>query len=585
LAGCTGKKITPTPAPFPTLAPIPSGTDPSVDRVILSRDKDGKTNTSTFKAEDEEIYLLFEASNLPENTQVRSVWYIQEGEDRENKISEFTMKAGENINSGCFNLSRPSDGWQGDNYKVKLYFNDKMMKNIPFTIELNLNTPEVVSNETPKVPHGTTSFIEGMYEFYLKTDMTYGNKNSKFTVWINDEYVGFLDTDTVVNISSKIRQGENTVAINTSISEELLSPINLTIGTSWRGKEMPLLIHRSQEKGEETVKYKLNIPDTSKINHPSVKEDYNLKLDMTYGTPKTSFNVFINGYQIGIYSKDVTVDITPFIKTGQNEVKIISIVDSELIKPVSLIIGSFRWKRWATVMSHSRKKTGTDTAVYKLTIPDLSRVKKSVTDSTYTLRTDMTFGSDRTQFDVSINNMQIGIFNQSTSVDVSHYLKTGRNLIDITSDIEEDLPKDVILTIGIEKHGGWSTLMNYARRLKGKDKASYEIVVQGESLAMMPTDQCTMKVDMTFHKEGTAFTIYINGILAGTFETDTSIDVTGFFNKGANEIKIVSQIPSDLVSDVKVSIGAYRNGKWATLLSHGKSRKGNYTDVYNVMVK
>ncbi|MEQ8191288.1 MAG: hypothetical protein ABRQ39_25205, partial [Candidatus Eremiobacterota bacterium] len=365
-----------------------------------------------------------------------------------------------------------------------------------------------------------------------------------------------------------------------NIEEELSSDIKLTIEAIWRNKKFPLLIHRRKTKGEDTVKYKLDIPDVSKITSPLLKEEYNLKTDMGNGTPETTFNININGFPTGSYSDSVNLDVTPFMKKGENEIKITGEVDKDLSGRVTLTLGSLRWGKMAPILTCSRKKAGVSLSVYKINIPDMTENK--IPEHTYILKTEMAGGTDGTMFEIIINDLQTGIFGSDTTVDITHYLREGLNKIKIKNDIGENLQTDVIASIVTDKKGQWKTLLKHTAIKKGFSEKDYDLIVPGK-YDVIP--QCTMRIDMTGKKQGTYFNIYINNYIVGTFETNTSIDVTGFMKEGANKVIIESNIPQDLPSEVTAGIGSYKNGSWDTLLTHSKSRRGTYKDEYTVMIK
>ncbi|MEQ8226086.1 MAG: hypothetical protein ABRQ37_27480, partial [Candidatus Eremiobacterota bacterium] len=158
----------------------------------------------------------------------------------------------------------------------------------------------------------------------------------------------------------------------------------------------------------------------------------------------------------------------------------------------------------------------------------------------------------------------------------------GLNKIKIKNDIGENLPTDVIASITTDKKGQWKTLLKHTAIKKGTSEKDYDLIVPEETSAI---PLCTLRVDMTGKKRDTYFNIYINDYKVGTFETNTSIDVTGFMKEGANKVIIESTIPADLTSEVTAGIGSYKNGSWDTLLTHSKSRKGIYKDEYTVMIK
>ncbi len=565
LSGCLCKgTVTIAPTPVPEI---------NIEKAIITTDRNGTEGISTFKMSDTDIYLFFQTNNLPANTHIRSEWFFVNAEEgKEDKKGEFNITSDGTMSSGTFTFTRPEEGWQIGEYKVKLYFNGKLMKNISFTIE----TPDAAVEE-PEYYEGA---VEPMSLFYLKTSIPEQDKKSKLSVFINDEEIGDMETDTQINISSHLHKGENSITVTSNIEEELSSDIKLTIEAIWRNKKFPLLVHRRKYKGEDTVKYKLDIPDTGKIEGPLLKEEYNLKTDMGNGTPETTFNININGFSTGSYSDSVNLDVTPFMKKGENEIKITGEVDKDLSGRVTLTLGSLRWGKMAPILTYSRKKAGVALSVYKINIPDITENK--IPEHTYILKTEIAGGTDGTTFEILINDVHIGIFGSDTTVDITHYLKEGLNKIKIKNDIKENLQTDVIASITTDKKGQWKTLLKHTAIKKGTSEKDYDLIVPGK-YDVIP--QCTMRVHMTGKKPDTYFNIYINDYKLGTFETNTSIDVTGFMKEGANKVIIESNIPQDLPSEVTAGIGSYKNGSWDTLLTHSKSRKGTFKDEYTIMIQ
>ncbi len=565
LSGCLCKgTVTVAPTPVPEI---------NIEKAILTTDRNGTEGMSTFKMSDNDIYLIFQANNMPADTQIRSEWsFVNTEEGKEDKKGEFNIRSDGIMKSGSFTFTRPEEGWQAGEYKVKLYFNEKLMKNISFTVE-----SPAAAVEEPEYYEGA---VEPMSLFFLKTSIPEQDKKPELSVLINDEEIGNMETDTQINVSSHLHKGENSVTVTSNIEEELSSDIKLTIEAIWRNKKFPLLIHRRKHKGEDTVKYKLDIPDVSKIEGPLLKEEYNLKTDMGNGTPETTFNISINGFPTGSYSDSVNLDVTPFMKKGENEIKITGEVDKNLSGRVTLTLGSLRWGKMAPILTCSRKKTGVSLSVYKINIPDITENK--IPEHTYILKTEMAGGTDGTKFEILINDVQIGIFGSDTTVDITHYLREGLNKIKIKNDIDENLPTDVIASITTDKKGQWKNLLKHTAIKKGTSEKDYDLIVP-EKDDIIP--QCTMRIDMTGKKPDTYFNIYINNYIVGTFETNTSIDVTGFMKEGANKVIIESNIPQNLTSEVTAGIGSYKNGSWDTLLTHSKSGKGTFKDEYTVMIK
>jgi hypothetical protein len=108
MSGCLcNAVVTVTPTPVPEI---------NIEKVILSTDRNGTEGISTFKMSDNDIYLIFQANNLPADTQIRSEWlFVNSVEGKEDKKGEFNIKSSGTMKSGSFTFTRPEEGVRPEN--------------------------------------------------------------------------------------------------------------------------------------------------------------------------------------------------------------------------------------------------------------------------------------------------------------------------------------------------------------------------------------------------------------------------------------------------------------------------------------
>jgi hypothetical protein len=97
----------------------------NVSDAWLSTDEAGQQRTTTF-GQDAVFYAKVDVRNAPEDTRVRSVWYVVEAENVEPnfKIEEVTYTVPQSGNAMVtFNLSN-NMLWPRGRYKVEIYLND-----------------------------------------------------------------------------------------------------------------------------------------------------------------------------------------------------------------------------------------------------------------------------------------------------------------------------------------------------------------------------------------------------------------------------------------------------------------------------
>ncbi len=106
----------------------------SIDKVVMSADKDGAQETTVFSPNDT-FYAIVTLANAPDDTTVKASWTAVdvEGEDANTLIDESeTTSDGNNVLT--FNLSLDS-AWPVGKYKVDLYLNGTLDKTVEFEVQ------------------------------------------------------------------------------------------------------------------------------------------------------------------------------------------------------------------------------------------------------------------------------------------------------------------------------------------------------------------------------------------------------------------------------------------------------------------
>jgi hypothetical protein len=106
----------------------------SIDKAVLTTDKEGTQETTTFSP-DQTFYCIVTLANAPEDTKIKAVWTAVdvEGEDANTKIDEAETTAG-NENIFTFNLTN-NGLWPSGKYKVDLYLNDTLDRTLDFEVQ------------------------------------------------------------------------------------------------------------------------------------------------------------------------------------------------------------------------------------------------------------------------------------------------------------------------------------------------------------------------------------------------------------------------------------------------------------------
>lgn len=117
-------------------AKAPAG-QPRLATVVVTDDRESKTERTIFSLDAEKIYVVFTLADVPEDTSVKALWIAErvEGYPADHKFGEKEVTAGGKLDEGHFSLSRPDDGWLTGAYRVELYLADQLVRTVRFSIK------------------------------------------------------------------------------------------------------------------------------------------------------------------------------------------------------------------------------------------------------------------------------------------------------------------------------------------------------------------------------------------------------------------------------------------------------------------
>lgn len=230
-------------------------------------------------------------------------------------------------------------------------------------------------------------------------------------------------------------------------------------------------------------------------------------------------------------------------------------------------------------------------------------------------------GNSQATFAVFLNGAQIGDFNTDASQDITDKLHRGSNEIKIvwTSDPAMDAASNSVVEIGYDKNGQWNSVVNQRivkETISGEKTLNLALGDAGDIASSVPpggstsvngdslettapsnssanssldgagapvlpepgsksapaiTEKYQLKTDYWGkHSTDVEFTVSINGQQIGSFNANASQDITNWFNKGNNDVKIAwtasPMMASTPITAAKLTIGVDRgDGKWSTV--------------------
>ena len=102
--------------------------------------------TNVFAAEDQEIHLVVNVGNAPDDTNVKTVWSMVAVAGYEPAVlyeKPLTLNSGETVAHFTLTSDQP---WPAGSYKVEVYLNDKLDRTLEYEVkELEVKTPTIQS--------------------------------------------------------------------------------------------------------------------------------------------------------------------------------------------------------------------------------------------------------------------------------------------------------------------------------------------------------------------------------------------------------------------------------------------------------
>jgi hypothetical protein len=186
-------------------------------------------------------------------------------------------------------------------------------------------------------------------------------------------------------------------------------------------------------------------------------ETYILKIYVPAAGGSAEVTVFINGTKVGVFMRSTSTDVTRFLKVGTNTVKIASRSEG-LPLAAEATIGVNRNGKWATVVSHKIHGTSPlNEKAYTVTV--LGRTARTLS-ATYVLKVYVPAAGGKGEFTVFINGTRVGTFTDSTSIEVTGFLKRGTNTVKIVS-VSQGLPLSASVVVGTNRSGKWTPLLSH----------------------------------------------------------------------------------------------------------------------------
>jgi hypothetical protein len=114
------------------------GGEPTLSNTRTALDQDGVNTTSTFSTSDT-VYVVNDLANGVEGNVISSTWYAAnvEGYDPDFVIDtvEYTVAAGDNVDTIYFYFEPPEGGWPIGAYRVEVFFNGAPSATVTFTVQ------------------------------------------------------------------------------------------------------------------------------------------------------------------------------------------------------------------------------------------------------------------------------------------------------------------------------------------------------------------------------------------------------------------------------------------------------------------
>jgi len=305
---------------------------------------------------------------------------------------------------------------------------------------------------------------------------------------------------------------------------------------------------------------------------------YQLKISGDSGTfGKWEMEVWVGKKYVGKFTKTADKDITPYMKWGKNIITVRS-KWNENTSRVELTVGVKHGKKWMTTMNYVGMKKGTGVRKFPI-IAYKGLPSTPLVEGQYVMKISCDSGMlSLWTIWLYINDKLVGVYNGWGSVDVTNYLKPGKNVVKVSGKWKKKT-YPVKLTIGGKTGKKWRTVVNFVNTKPGNvvKKFSFDArqLSGGESSSFM--NNHIMKVSADSGTLGKwEMEIIINGESIQTLTAPSSIEINDFIKKGKNTLVIKGKWTKD-TSPVKLTIGARKVKKWKTLINFVRNKKGKFT--------
>lgn len=105
--------------------------------VITTTDEMGTQNSDTFAPDTAAIHARGTVENVPNGDKIRGVWICTKSEAAppDFKIDEATVTVGPMMNTVTFTISKPNKGFPVGEYRIEIYWNDKLVQTKKFEVK------------------------------------------------------------------------------------------------------------------------------------------------------------------------------------------------------------------------------------------------------------------------------------------------------------------------------------------------------------------------------------------------------------------------------------------------------------------
>ena len=317
-------------------------------------------------------------------------------------------------------------------------------------------------------------------------------------------------------------------------------------------------------------------PQTDKTIPP-----YRLKISADSGTfDKWEIEVWVGKKYVGKFSKTVDMDITPYMQWGKNLITVSSNW-KETTSRVELTIGVKRSDKWMTTFNYVRLKEGKEVRKFPV-IAYKGFPESPVVQGQYVMKISSDSGMlGLWTIQLLINDRLVGVYNSWGSVDVTDYLKPGKNVVKIAGKWQKET-YPVKLTIGGKTDEKWRTVVNFANRKPGNIARTFSFDARGLNGEASGTflNNHILKLNADSDTLGKwEMEIIINGETIQTLTAPTSIEINDFIKQGKNNLVIKGKWTKN-TGPVKLTIGAKKSNKWTTLVNFVRKEKGSFTKKF-----